>query len=136
VRGAILTFLLVAGLAVVVPAVSLAQSAGDEQYVDPFQNQDEQGGGGGGQGGSGEAGGGSEGTQTDSGTGSTGEPEGTPEAPAPAPTDEGGGFGATASGSPATGSQDVLPRTGLPVAVAALLGTVFLAAGVALRRSA
>jgi hypothetical protein len=132
-RRATLTFLLFAGLAVLLPATSFAQSAGDEQYVDPFQNEQEGGSGGGGGGGS--RGGGSEGSDTGSGTGSTSETQGTTESTPPTSTDEGGSVGGTASGSSATGS-DVLPSTGLPVAAAALLGTVFLAAGIALRRRA
>jgi hypothetical protein len=63
-RGAALVLLLCAGLAGLLPAAALAQSAGDEQYSDPFQEQpqgDQAGGGGGGQaggGGGGQAGGG------------------------------------------------------------------------------
>jgi hypothetical protein len=133
-RAAILTCLLFAGLAV--PGAAFAQSAGDEQYIDPFQERPEQGGGGGGGGGGGQDTGGG---QTDSGTGTsgdsggdTGETGGTVE-PTPPPSEQGGGFGASASGSSATGS-DVLPRTGLPVALTALLGAVLLAGGTALRR--
>jgi hypothetical protein len=138
-RGAILTCLLFAGLAV--PGAAFAQSAGDEQYVDPFQEQPQQGGGGGGGGGAGQDTGGGQtdsggqtesGGQTDSGTGTSGETGGSVEA-TPSPSDEGGGFGASASGSSASGS-DVLPRTGLPVALTALLGAVCLAGGAALRR--
>ena len=44
-------FVLLAGL--LVPSASFAQSAGDEQYVDPFQDETQQGGGQGGSGGGG-----------------------------------------------------------------------------------
>jgi hypothetical protein len=125
-RGAALICLLITGLTVL-PGVSFAQSAGDEQYVDPFQEPQGggQGGGGGGQG----TGGGSESTPPD--TGSAAPETGTAE-PAP-PAAEGGGFGGSASGAPESGAA-VLPRTGLPVGLAAILGTVFLVGGTALRR--
>jgi hypothetical protein len=135
-RGAALICMLLAGLAIL-PGAALAQSAGDEQYFDPFQ--DPQGGGQGG-GGGGQGTGGGESTQPDTGAApETGTVEPAPPAepaapaePAP-PSEEGGGFGASASGAPGSGSA-VLPRTGLPVALAAILGTVFLVGGVALRR--
>jgi hypothetical protein len=134
-RGASLMLLLFVGIAVLAPATSLGQSAGDEQYVDPFQDQEGQGGSGGTGGGGQNTGGG----QTDSGTGTsgdsggdTGETGGTVE-PTPPPSEQGGGFGASASGSSASGA-DVLPRTGLSVALTALLGAVSLAGGTALRR--
>jgi hypothetical protein len=134
-RGAALICLLFAGLTVL-PGTSFAQSAGDEQYVDPFQDEPQGGGQGGGGGGQG-SGGGSESTPPDSDTGAAA-PETAPVEPAPPaepvpPSEEGGGFGASASGAPESGSA-VLPRTGLPVALAAILGTMFLVGGAALRR--
>lgn len=142
-RGAGLIFLLIAGLAVVVPTASLAQSAGDEQYVDPFQDEPQQGGSGGGDEGSGqgasggsqEAGGGGEGTQTGAETGSADDTGATSEATPPASATEGGGFGASATGASPSGTA-ALPRTGPPFAPAVLLGAVLLAAGLALRRFA
>ena len=132
-RRAMFMLLMLIGLAVLVPAESLAQSAGDEQYVDPFQNEAQQGGSGGG--GDAGGGGGSQGTQTGGDTGTqTGETEGTTES-TPPPSDEGGGFGASASGSSTTGS-DVLPRTGVPAVLTALLGALLLSLGVAFRRGA
>jgi hypothetical protein len=137
-RGASLMLLLFVGIAVLVPAASLGQSAGDEQYIDPFQDQEDQGGSGGGGGGQ-DTGGGGQGTgggQTDSGTGTsgeTGETGGTIETTPPGSTEEGGSLGGSASGSSTSGSN-VLPRTGLPVALIALLGAVLLAGGTALRR--
>jgi hypothetical protein len=133
VRRVTFMLLMLVGLAVLVPGESLAQSAGDDQYVDPFQNEPQQGGSGGG--GSVGGGGGSQGTQTGGDTGTeTGETGGTTES-TPPPSDEGGGFDASASGSSATGS-DVLPRTGLPVVLTALLGALLLSVGAALRRGA
>jgi hypothetical protein len=136
-RGAALLFLLCTGLAVLVPAVSLAQSAGDEQYVDPFQEGTQQGGsGGGGGGGAGQGTGDeSEGTQTGGGTEASGQAGGTVEETPPASTGAGEDPTATAT-EPTAGGSDVLPRTGLPVVVATLLGAGLLAAGVALRRGA
>jgi hypothetical protein len=145
VRRATFVLLMLIGLAVILPAKSLAQSAGDEQYVDPFQNEPQQGGSGGGGnagggggspdtsgGGSPDTSGGSQGTPAGGEEGETG---GTTEPAPPPPSEEGGGFGATASGSSGTGS-DVLPITGLPAALTVLLGAVLLASGVALRRGA
>ncbi|HEY6775788.1 MAG TPA: hypothetical protein VI122_04695 [Thermoleophilaceae bacterium] len=139
-RGAALLLLLLAGLVFLVPAGSLAQSAGDEQYVDPFQESPQgggggSGGGGGGASGGGGAGGGSGGAETggDTGSGTSGAVGGSTGSTASGSSDAGGGFGATATGSSATGS-DVLPRTGLPVGLAAVLGAVLLVGGVALRR--
>jgi hypothetical protein len=88
------------------PAAAAAQSAGDEQYADPFGSDDQQ----------------------------QSEPEATatpaPAAPAqstPAPVQP---APSTAS-APAQAAQ--LPRTGWDAAVPGLLGLLFVSAGVALR---
>jgi hypothetical protein len=148
VRGAALLLPLLAGLILVVPASSSAQSAGDEQYVDPFQEQPQgagggsggggggSGGGGGGSGGGGsddQAGGGGGSVVTGGGSGATGATGGSTGTTAPETTTAGGSTGGTASGPDATASG-VLPRTGIPVALAGLLGALFLVGGVALRR--
>jgi hypothetical protein len=140
--------LLCAGLAVALPAAALAQSAGDEQYVDPFQEEPQRGdqvgsgGGGGGAGtggggGSEGTGGGSQGTQTGTDTGSTGETTGTTGTPPPAPTDTGGDGTATAGTTSSGPGSAVLPVTGPPAVVPILLlGAGLLAGGLALRREA
>jgi LPXTG-motif cell wall-anchored protein len=95
------------------PASALAQSAGDDQYVDPFQ-----GGDGGGQ-------------QED--------PAPQPEEPAapPAPEPAPGGNGAAEPAPTADAAQEAsptLPRTGAPVVLFAAAGYALLLAGIAIRR--
>jgi hypothetical protein len=107
------------------PASSFGQSAGDEQYVDPFEGAgQEQGNGsrdGGGQGGGGgQAGSGSQ----------TAEPVAPAPAPAPVPVPE-----ATVSAG-ASDQSERLPVTGGPVVLIAALGAGLLAGGYALRRVA
>jgi LPXTG-motif cell wall-anchored protein len=98
-----------------------AQSAGDEQYVDPFQGEQGSGGGGGGSGDSGDP---STGTET--------------PAPAPAPPSDTSGVTTPAeSGSEVPSSAaPVLPRTGLPVLAAFGAGALLLSGGFVLRRRA
>ena len=133
---------LVLSLALALPGAALAQSAGDDQYVDPFEQSPEgsggnSGGGGGGGGGSqgnqgsnsqGSQGGGSQGTQSGSGTAGAGSDSGTAGAAAQ------GAVGT--SGSEAGSGSGNLPRTGFPAAVLALIGAVLLAGGATLRRRA
>jgi hypothetical protein len=109
-----LTLLLMLALAVavaVVPATSFAQSAGDDQYVDPFQD-DETGGG--------------NGNQGDNDTPTT--PDET-VSQAPATTAE------TGVADEAATSGATLPRTGLPTGELVLIGVVLLGGGFALRRA-
>jgi hypothetical protein len=100
------------------PATALAQSAGDEQYSDPFgkvENGNDNGGGGGG-------------NATEAPVPDTS----TPAAPAPAVTSvESTGTAGTAA-TDATGAQ--LPRTGLPVLLLAGAGALLALSGAALRR--
>jgi hypothetical protein len=115
-------------LAVAAPAPAFGQSAGDEQYVDPFQDPpSEPGGGQGNSGSQGDSGSGSQGGTNQGGNGTTGTttPPTTPEVPE--------STAAPGADQPAAGSA-TLPRTGLLLALPALLGLLFLAAGVVLRR--
>jgi hypothetical protein len=111
-------------LAFALPSAALGQSAGDEQYVDPFQGG---GGNAGGQGSDGDAGqsgatpGGTQGSTADGATGSTATAE--PDSSA-AVVDTGT--------APSSGAQ--LPRTGLPVSVVAALAAGLMLGGLALRR--
>ena len=106
---------LATALALALPGAALAQSAGDDQYRDPFGEegqQQDQGGG----------------DQTAPNTSGQSAPAPTP-APAPAPTTTGAERAATVAG-------DTLPRTGLGAGIVAALGVVMLLGGFALRRAA
>jgi hypothetical protein len=120
------------------PAAALAQSAGDNQYNDPFGGKSgskhSSGGGGGGGGGGGNSSGssgsgssaGSSGSGTGTGTssGSTGSAAGTSSGTTSSST-------GTTSGSSGSGQQ--LARTGSDTWLVALAGGGFLLAGVGLR---
>jgi hypothetical protein len=104
---AVLPILLLGALALALPAGALGQSAGDEQYTDPFAQQDE----------------------------APAEQEQQPAEPSPggngdaeaAPAGE-AGTEAAQPGSP------TLPRTGAPVLLFAAAGYALLLGGVAIRR--
>jgi len=87
------------------PATALAQSAGDQQYADPFGNNEQNQAGGGGSGG----GGGTAGSQDQEGTSGS-------------------------SATPSESRDGGLPSAGLAAGVAAVLGAVLLLVGLALRR--
>jgi hypothetical protein len=112
---ALATLLAVAAF-LAVPGAALAQSAGDEQYVDPFQGGDEQ-----------------------PAPAPQEEPQAAPAAPEPAapapaapPADTGEDGQVVAE--PAQTDAPTLPRTGLPVVLVFSAGYALLLAGVALRR--
>jgi LPXTG-motif cell wall-anchored protein len=102
------------------PAPALGQSAGDEQYEDPFAGEDQQ-----------EQPAPDPDTPVDDGGGTA-----TPE-PEPVPATAGQEPAATgqepAAGETATASQEQLPNTGADAGAVLLAGTILLAGGVALR---
>jgi hypothetical protein len=96
-----------------VPGTALAQSAGDDQYTDPFQGGEPA----------------PEQPQSDP----------TPEQPATPPTTSGEGLGVVEGGDGAaqpaqTTDAPALPRTGLPVLAVLIGGAMLLGTGAALRR--
>jgi LPXTG-motif cell wall-anchored protein len=102
------------------PAPALGQSAGDDQYEDPFAGEDQQ-----------EQPAPDPDTPVDDGGGTaTPTPAVTPE-PLLDPTGQEPAAGETAP--PATAAQDQLPATGADAGVVLLAGSILLAGGVALR---
>jgi LPXTG-motif cell wall-anchored protein len=91
------------------PATAAAQSAGDEQYQDPF---------------------GDEQSQSDDQSNDTQSAQSTPT-PTPTPEPSTAPTTTTAQSAPA---EEQLPRTGEDAALLALAGTLLLGGGVALRR--
>lgn len=116
----------VLALALVLPSAALAQSAGDEQYVDPFdesQGQQQE-----------EAAppsqeSGSQGAEQ-GGDGTAAPPAETQVAPEAPTTTE------PTTAAPTVEGSETLPVTGLPAAVLALAGALLLACGATLRRRA
>ena len=94
-------FLLIFTLALALPAASLAQSGGNDEYEDPFKNEDDGGSGGGGGGGN-------------SGSGNSGGGNSGPGRPA---SGSGSGVAGTTAQTDGSGSDDSgsLPLTGLPL---------------------
>ena len=109
----VLVLLLALGLAV--PATVVAQSAGDDQYVDPFEGQGD-GNGGGGNNGSQDGG-------SDNGSTTTAQT---------APSDTAG----TTAESTDSESAATLPRTGFALLPVALAGMFLFGTGAGLRRGA
>jgi LPXTG-motif cell wall-anchored protein len=108
------TLIALLALALAVPSAAFAQGAGDDQYQDPFPEQQEQGGGNNGRA-----------AQDD---GLTDEPPvpdtpDTPTDPAPPPTDD----------EPADPEEQALPNTGSEPLLLAYVGVLFLLAGLGLR---
>jgi hypothetical protein len=98
-------------LALSMPAVALADSAGDNQYQDPFSNVPSH-----------------PKQQKKSGTTTTPAP-----APTPAPSSSSSATTTPAAQDP---SSKTLPRTGFPLLPVAALGAALVAAGLGLRRLA
>jgi hypothetical protein len=120
-RGRHIAVLLVALFAfVAVPAVAIAQSAGEDQYTDPLQG----GGAGGGNGGGGSSGGGG------GGGGGGGSAPTTQAQSDTAPAAD------TTKPAQADDSGGGLPRTGFPIAILLGSGMILLSTGLALRRTA
>ena len=108
------------------PAAALAQSAGDQQYADPFGNNEQNQSGGGSSGGGG--GGGSSGGGQSQGAPSSG------VAGAQAQGTTGTATSSSTTGTTAQSPSGQLPSTGLDAGLVAALGAVLLLAGLALRR--
>jgi hypothetical protein len=106
-----------AALLLAAPASAFAQSAGDEQYEDPFAGQDQQ--------------------EQPAAPAPTAEPapaQPAPAAPAPAPAAPSQAPGAAPAPAADPAAQPAeLPRTGLDAGLVLALGAVLLAGGVALR---
>jgi LPXTG-motif cell wall-anchored protein len=144
---------LVAALALAAPGSAAAQSAGDEQYEDPFPvaeeptrdgGDDSSGGGTDGSSGGGTDGSPGGGTDGSSGGGTTGSPGGTTDSSdtgtagtadpdAPVSSDDGTTAAATTQAQTAPAGAEELPRTGAEAGLIALGGALLLAGGVALR---
>ena len=110
-----LATLVAAGL-LAAPASALGQSAGDEQYEDPFAGEDQQ-----------------EQPSPDTPVSSDGseEPAPAPAEPAPAATGQEPAPAPAAESASATAAQ--LPNTGADAGAVLFAGTILLAGGVALR---
>ena len=94
----------------VTPAGAIAQSAGDEQYSDPFGDVEQP-------------------SQDQGGSNGSPAPTGDPTAQAPA-----SGSASAAGADPGTGGS--LPHTGFPALLSALLGALLLGSGISVRRRA
>jgi LPXTG-motif cell wall-anchored protein len=90
------------------PAGALAQSAGDEQYADPFGDVEQP-------------------SQDQGGSNGSPAPAGDPTPQAPA-----SGSAPATDADPGTGGS--LPHTGFPALLSALLGAVLLGSGISVRR--
>lgn len=98
-----------------VPAAALGQSAGDEQYVDPFQGGEEQ--------------------PSQAPQEAPQEAPAQPTEPAPAAPATPSAEGGEVTPAPAQTEAPTLPRTGLPVILLLSAGYALLLAGAAMRRT-
>jgi hypothetical protein len=101
--------LLIAAFMLALPSGALAQSAGDEQYADPFEQPPQEP------------------------SGPQDEPAPPPE-PAPAPAESGQTAAATQTEVAQPTDSQTLPATGLPAALLAGAGGLLLSGGTMLRR--
>jgi hypothetical protein len=113
-RRSPLTVLVLAIAMLALPAVSLAQSAGDDQYNDPLK---------------GRHGGGHSGSTGSTGHASTPPPTTAPAAQTPAATSA-----STPGSQPASTARSRLPRTGFDVILTIELGIAMLLTGVVVQR--
>ena len=104
--------------ALAVPSAALAQGAGDDQYQDPFGDEQSQP------------------EQTPTATPAPAQPAPAPAPAAPALPAPSAPAPAPAAAPAQGGSSQQLPRTGVDAGWIALAGAVSLAAGLALRRRA
>jgi LPXTG-motif cell wall-anchored protein len=112
---------LAAALALSAPGAALAQSAGDEEYRDPFAGEEQPRDGG---------------PQGGGGTGDESTPAPTPTpTPAPTPAPVPAPAAGTSAPEPTATTAGTLPRTGLGAGWATAAGVLLLAAGAGLRRS-
>ena len=102
---------LIAALALAAPGTALAQSAGDEQYQDPFAGDD----------------------QSQSGDSQGGGSESAQATPTPAPAAPSQAPAPTAAPAPAVAASQQLPRTGNDPITPAVAGFWLLLGGIALR---
>jgi hypothetical protein len=124
--------LLVSLATLALPATSLAQSAGDDQYTDPLA-----GSGGGSTSGhiSNTSGGGGGGSSSGSGSGGGSTSSGTPSTSSNVPTASSAGTTTPTTGEAASGTpKGQLPRTGFNVIVSFELGLAMLLAGLVAHR--
>jgi hypothetical protein len=118
-------------LALAAPAAAFGQSAGDEQYSDPFQNEPSEP----------QGAPGNSGAQGNSGnSGSSGDDQGVdpaaPQVDLQAPEGTTSANPDETSGATVGEGGPALPRTGLPAAALALIGIFLLAGGSILKRTA
>jgi hypothetical protein len=112
--------MILAGALLVAPAVAAAQSAGDEQYQDPFQGEQE--------------GGGEPQQEPPQEPAQAAPEEPAPTSPAQPAGDSTGSETSPDVAPPAQTSAPTLPLTGLPAIAMLAAGIGMLAAGAALRR--
>ena len=117
------TIIALLALALAVPSAAFAQGAGDDQYQDPFGDEQAQNGGGGGSQ--------SQASQDDGQGGLTDEPPVSDDNGGSGGTDDSGGSGGDEA--PAEEAPETLPNTGSEPLMLAWVGLLFVLVGVGLR---